>query len=105
MATRFVVPPMWPAPPVGWVPSEGGSPRRSGDPRLLAAVLQEEAPVVQSRLRRAASVLPARSRAVAGCADWLALVLGRPGLVPLVNQTMINTQNVLFFRRYCSWAR
>ncbi|HEY5482723.1 MAG TPA: PrsW family glutamic-type intramembrane protease [Propionibacteriaceae bacterium] len=103
MTTRFVVPPTWPAPPAGWVPSEGWQPSAEwGPPPVGWQFWQDDAPQVvapQAYPEATASALPApiSRRSWGRRLGWLMVLVG--GLVSylLVNQTMLDTQNVLFF--------
>ena len=101
MTTRFVVPPTWPAPPAGWVPSQGWQPAPEWGPAPVGwQFWQEEAPVVQPPAYTAPApvlVAPISRRSWARRLGWLLVLVG--GLVSylVINQTMIDTQNVLFF--------
>ena len=100
MTTRFVVPPTWPAPPAGWVPSQGWQPSPEWGPAPVGwQFWQEDAPLVQTYPAPGAPVMPApiSRRSWGRRLGWLFVLVG--GLVSyfVVNQTMLDTQNVLFF--------
>jgi RsiW-degrading membrane proteinase PrsW (M82 family) len=100
MSTRFVGPPTWPTPPAGWVPSERWQPSPEWGPAPIGwQFWQEDAPVVQSYAPAIAPVLPApiSRRSWGRRLGWLLVLVGGVVSYLVVNQTMINTQNVLFF--------
>jgi protease PrsW len=100
MTTRFVVPPTWPVPPEGWIPDAGWQPSPEWGPAPIGwQFWQEDTPVVQTYAEAAAPVTlaPISRRSWGRRLGWLLVLVG--GLVSylLVNQTMLDTQNALFF--------
>lgn len=100
MSTRFVAPPTWPTPPEGWVPSEDWqAPAEWGPaPDGWRFWQYETEPGLASVPTPALESTPAVARrSWWRRLGWLAVLVG--GLVSylVVNQTMLDTQNVLFF--------
>ena len=99
--TRFVVPPTWPSPPAGWTPPQGWQPDPSWGPAPAGWRFwhEETAPAASPSYSPEVSALPApvSRRSWGRRLGWLAVLVG--GLVSylVVNQTMIDTRNVLFF--------
>ena len=100
MTTRFVVPPTWPTPPVGWVPPLGWQPASEWGPAPAGwRFWQEDAPLVQTYPAPVVTVAPApiSRRSWGRRLGWLLVLVGGVVSYLLVNQTMLDTQNVLFF--------
>ena len=103
MTTRFVVPPTWPGPPAGWVRTEGWQPSAEWGPAPVGwQFWQEDAPPVvvpQAYPEATASSMPTpiSRRSWGRRLGWLMVLVGGLASYFLVNQTMIDTQNVLFF--------
>ena len=103
MTTRFVVPPTWPGPPAGWVRTEGWQPSAEWGPAPVGwQFWQEDAPPVvvpQAYPEATASSIPTpiSRRSWERRLGWLMVLVGGLASYFLVNQTMIDTQNVLFF--------
>ena len=100
MTLRFVVPPTWPAPPAGWLPYQGWQPAPEWGPAPVGwQFWQQDAPVAQTYPQPTVPVMPApiSRRHWGRRLGWLFVLVG--GLVGylVVNQTMLNTQNALFF--------
>ncbi len=100
MTMRFMVPPTWPAPPAGWVPSTGWQPSPEWGPAPVGwQFWQEDVPAVQIYPVATVPVRPAPiSRHNWGRRlGWLLVLVGGIVSYLLVNQTMLATQNLLFF--------
>ena len=123
MTTRFVAPPTWPTPPAGWTPTQGWQPAPEwGPPPAGWRFWQEDAAPVQSareptpsalgsmapgplvqpaapRLPEPASMAPAAitRRRWGRRLGWLLVLVGGLVSYAIVNQTMLDTRNPLFF--------
>ncbi len=103
MTTRFVVPPTWPTPPAGWAPPQGWQPNPDWGPAPAGWHFWREDPPVQGEPSLSysppAPLVPAAAsrRSWGRRLGWLAVLVG--GLVSylVVNQTMLDTRNMLFF--------
>ncbi len=99
--TRFVVPPTWPSPPAGWTPPQGWQPDPSWGPAPAGWRFWQEEPTPAASPSYSPEVsdlpAPVSRRSWGRRLGWLAVLVG--GLVSylVVNQTMLDTRNVLFF--------
>ncbi|HSN11538.1 MAG TPA: PrsW family glutamic-type intramembrane protease [Propionibacteriaceae bacterium] len=97
MTTRFVVPPTWPSPPAGWTPPYGWQPDPAWGPAPAGWQFWQEEPAPSYRAELSALPAAVSRRSWGRRLGWLAVLVG--GLVSylVVNQTMLDTRNVLFF--------
>lgn len=96
MSTRFVAPPTWPTPPVGWVPSEDWQPPAAWGPAPAGWRFWQEDESVPALTDVQTAPVTAR-RSWWRRLGWLAVLVGGLVSYAVVNQTMLDTQNVLFF--------
>lgn len=96
MSTRFVAPPTWPTPPVGWVPSEDWQPPAAWGPAPVGWRFWQEDESVPVLSPVQTTPVAAR-RSWWRRLGWLAVLVGGLVSYAVVNQTMLDTQNALFF--------